>query len=115
MSAQIETQLVCPLGSVCQEIRDGKIYRCAWFVQLIGKDPQTGKEHDEEGCAMQWMPILLTENARTNRGQTQAIESFRNEMVRQQQQVTEQLARIPAATEQLVYSPIEQIEDDDDV
>jgi len=100
MSAQIETQLVCPLGSVCQEIRDGKIYRCAWFTKLVGKDPQSNKEYDEEGCAMQWLPILLVENAQTNRGQTQAIESFRNEMVQQQEQFTRQLAQLPTIAAQ---------------
>ena len=34
---------------------------------------------------MTWQPILLVENAQTNRGQTQALESFRNEVVTGQQ------------------------------
>jgi hypothetical protein len=28
-----------------------------------------------------WLPVLLVENARTNRGTASAVESFRNEMV----------------------------------
>lgn len=83
----MDIELVCPLGSVCEEARDGKIYRCAWYTRLVGKDPQSNKEYDEWGCALQWLPILLVENAQTNRGQTAAIESFRNEVIRQQNQM----------------------------
>jgi hypothetical protein len=88
----IETVTVCPLGSKCREIKDNKIYNCAWFVKLAGTNPQTGEEIDEHGCSMAWMPVLLIENANTNRGQTAAIESFRNETVVQAQQTNAILA-----------------------
>ena len=78
---QLETVLSCPLGHKCEEARDGKIYRCAWFVQMAGQNPTTGEVVDEQGCAMTWMPVLLTENARVMRGTSAAVESFRNEMV----------------------------------
>lgn len=78
----IETVLSCPLGHKCEELRDGAIHRCAWFVKLAGQNPTTGEQIDEQGCAMSWMPVLLVENARTNRGTSAAVESFRNEMVR---------------------------------
>ncbi len=70
----------CPLGNDCETIKDNQIYRCRWYIALKGKDPQSEKEIDEWGCAMSWLPILLVENAQTNRGQTQALESFRNEV-----------------------------------
>lgn len=77
---KIEHELSCPLGSKCEEIRDGKAYRCAWFIQLAGQNPQTGEQVDERGCAMSWLPVLLVENARVSRGTSAAIESFRNEV-----------------------------------
>ena len=80
----IETVLTCPLGSKCEEVKDGKIHRCAWFTKLNGKNPSTGELVDEHGCAMTWLPILLIENATQARGFTVAIESFRNEMVKVQ-------------------------------
>ena len=76
-----ETVLVCPLGAECRTVKDNKIYQCHWYIKLVGRDPQSMKEHDEWGCAMAWTPILLVENARTNQGQTEALESFRNEIV----------------------------------
>lgn len=79
---QLETVLSCPLGHKCEEAKDGKIHRCAWFVQLAGQNPQTGEVMDEKGCAMAWMPVLLVENARVTRGTSAAVESFRNEMVK---------------------------------
>jgi len=78
----LETVYDCPLDKVCREIRDGKIHQCVWYQKLVGKDPNTGKDHDEWGCAISWLPILSVEMARTNQGQTAALESFRNEMVR---------------------------------
>lgn len=77
----IEVVLTCPLGSTCETIKDNKIHRCRWFVKLAGKNPQTNEDVDEWNCAITWSPILLVENAMTNRGQTAAIESFRNETV----------------------------------
>ena len=78
----IETQLTCPLGHKCKEIKDNKINQCAWFIQLQGQHPQTGEAVDEFGCAMAWMPTLLIENAKVSRGTSAAVESFRNEMVK---------------------------------
>ena len=79
---ELKTTLSCPLGSKCEEVREGAIHRCAWFVQLAGQNPQTGEQVDERGCAMSWLPILLVENAKVARGTSSAVESFRNDMVR---------------------------------
>jgi hypothetical protein len=78
----VETITTCPLGSKCEEVKDGKIHKCAWFITLAGQNPQTGEAIDEKGCAMGWLPILLVENSRVAHGTGAAIESFRNEMMK---------------------------------
>ena len=90
---KLEVEVTCPLGSKCEEARDGKIYRCAWFTELAGTNPQTGEEMNERGCAITWLPVLLVENARTARGTTAAMESFRNEVMGRQQ-ASEKLATL---------------------
>jgi len=70
--------LTCPLGSKCEEIRDNKLHRCAWFVKLQGTNPQTGVAIDEHACAIAWMPLLLVENTKSGIGTAAAVESLRN-------------------------------------
>jgi len=74
--------ITCPLGHTCEKAVDGAIERCAWYTNIQGKHPQSEEIIDQWKCAMTWQPILLVENAQTNRGQTQALESFRNEVVK---------------------------------
>ena len=82
MSLEIET--TCPLGSTCEEVKDGKIHRCAWYTKIVGKNPQSEEHIDEWKCAIAWLPMLQVEMSQTNRGQTHALESFRNETVKGQ-------------------------------
>lgn len=77
----IPVVITCPLGSTCEKVVDNAIHRCMWYTCLAGQNPQTGEMIDEWKCAMSWIPIMLVENANTNRGQTAAMESFRNEVV----------------------------------
>jgi len=77
---EIKTVLTCPLGSTCEEIKDGAIHRCAWYTKLAGTNPNTGEVLDEHGCAMSWMPMLTIENSMQQRSTSAAVESFRNEM-----------------------------------
>lgn len=82
----MKTKIVCPLGSKCEDAgKDAKgetyMERCAWYTMLIGKNPQTNKDVEEWGCAMKWLPIMLTENAIQQRHTGAAIESFRNDMI----------------------------------
>ena len=73
----------CPLLRVpC--IRAG----CIWWKHLVGRHPQTGKDVDEYDCAINWLPILLVENAGKINQVGAAIESSRNEVVKIAQQVT---------------------------
>jgi len=77
----------CPLGAKCEEVKevDGKqvLYRCPWFVQVRGRDPNNGTEIDHWGCAIAWMPTLLINTANETRQGAAATESFRNEMMKQ--------------------------------
>lgn len=70
-------------GNFCPLIKEDCIqFKCAWFTQLRGTNPNTGKEVDEWGCAIAWMPMLMIENSQQQRQTGAAVESFRNEMVK---------------------------------
>ena len=71
------------LGTFCPLLKKDCIQtKCAWFTQLRGITPNTGKEIDEWGCAIAWMPVLMIENSQQQRQTGAAVESFRNEMVK---------------------------------
>lgn len=75
---QIETKANCPLDGFkpCRQLE------CAWFMKVVGTNPNTGKEVEDWGCAMAWMPMLMIENSQQQRSTSAAVESFRNEMVK---------------------------------
>ena len=79
----VEVEYTCPLGHKCEEARDGKIYRCRWYVSMIGVDPQTGDQIDEFRCVNEWIPVLLVESTKVGNQTGAAVESFRNEMSKQ--------------------------------
>ena len=81
---ELEVEFTCPLGSECEEIRDNKIYRCMWYTKVAGLDANTGDIVDDWSCAISWMPMLQVEMSATNRSQSAALESFRNETVKGQ-------------------------------
>ena len=80
----VEIRTICPLGSKCEEVKDGAIMRCAWYTRLVGNDPQSHVEYDDWRCAIAWLPIMQVEVAQTNRGQTEAICSMRDETIKRQ-------------------------------
>lgn len=77
----MDIEYTCPLGSVCEEIRNNKLHRCRWFAEVKGLHPQTGEEVNQWNCSIPLSLIGILETSRTNRGQTAALESFRNEVV----------------------------------
>lgn len=81
-ASSIPVKYSCPLGSQCEEVKDGAIIRCRWHVRVRGRDMNTGEEVDEWRCAMNWLPMLLIENSGMQRATSVAVESFRNEMVK---------------------------------
>lgn len=67
----------CPLvKGNCKE------HRCLWFIQLRGTDKNTGKEIDDYGCAVAWLPLLLVENANETRHAAASVDSLRNATVK---------------------------------
>tara|TARA_R100000541_G_scaffold8347_2_gene15928 strand:+ start:541 stop:846 length:306 start_codon:yes stop_codon:yes gene_type:complete len=75
---QLKVEENCPLHN----FKKCKQFKCAWFVQMKGTNPNDGKEIDEYACAIAWLPLLLVENATQARQTGAAVESFRNEMVK---------------------------------
>lgn len=75
---QIESKSNCPLDGFkpCRQLE------CAWFMKIAGTNPNTGKEVEEWGCSMTWLPMLMIENSQQQRSTGAAVESFRNEMVK---------------------------------
>jgi hypothetical protein len=57
--------------------------KCLWFTQVRGRNPNTGEPVDEWQCAVNLLPLLLIENAQQQRSTAAAVESFRNESVKQ--------------------------------
>jgi hypothetical protein len=74
-------------GKYCPLIKKDCIgLKCAWFTQMRGTNPNTGEPVDEWGCAVTWMPIMAVEIAQKSNQTGAAVESFRNEVVRANQQ-----------------------------
>ena len=75
---KLDAKANCPLDGFnpCRQLD------CAWFIKISGTDPNTGKDIDDWGCSMAWMPILMIENSQQQRHTGAAVESFRNEMVK---------------------------------
>lgn len=75
---KMEPKMNCPLDNFnpCRELG------CAWFMKVVGKNPNTGNDVEDWGCAIAWMPILSIENSQQQRQTGAAVESFRNEMVK---------------------------------
>ena len=98
---KIESKSNCPLNSFepCKELE------CAWFMKVVGTNPNTGKEVDEWGCSMAWLPILLIENSQQQRQTGAAVESFRNEMVKNNevgQRVLLAAVNVPQQTQNMI-------------
>jgi hypothetical protein len=75
---KIETKMNCPLNN----FEPCKLFDCAWFIQLQGTNPNTGRALEEWGCSVAWLPMLLVEHSQMERQTGAAVESFRNEMVK---------------------------------
>jgi hypothetical protein len=68
----------CPfIGDTCIETG------CKMWIHVIGNNPQTGNPVDHFDCSFRWLPTLLIEATQMERQTAAAVESFRNEMVKQ--------------------------------
>jgi hypothetical protein len=70
-------------GDFCPLIKkDCMGIKCSWFTQMRGTNPNTGEPVDEWGCAVTWMPFMAVEIAQKSNQTGAAVESFRNEVVK---------------------------------
>ena len=86
--------LTCPLH---QKSMKRVCEKCPLWVQIRGKDHNTGQEVDEWTCSLAWLPMLLIEVAQNARSGAAATENLRNqadEQFRQSVQVAARLARM---------------------
>ena len=64
-----------------RKCHDGVVkHHCQLWMQIRGRDPQTGAEIDRWSCADALVPTLLIENAQMSRQTGAAVESLRNEI-----------------------------------
>lgn len=77
MSKKIEKGDWCPLiKKPCVGLK------CAWYTKVRGLNPNTGEELDHWDCAVAWMPMMAVEVAQKSNQTGAAVESFRNEVVK---------------------------------
>lgn len=100
---EIKNAPFCPLIK-----KDCKQLGCSWFTKVRGSDPQTGREIDDWGCAVTWLPMLLIANIKETRQGAAATESFRNAVMgagRPTEAPNSQPAQVAAAMEAIATAP----------
>lgn len=68
---------------------------CPAWIHIQGTNPQTGVPEDYWNCADALVPILLMDNTQKQIETGAAIESFRNEVVKQNDLIIAAAAGIP--------------------
>jgi hypothetical protein len=106
---QIKPGNFCPLLK-----KDCVQMQCNWFIQVRGFDTNTGKEVDDWGCSIAWLPHLLIENANQTRQAGAATESFRNEFVRSAQETINTMVSITNNNQEPKELPMRIIHDEND-
>ena len=82
-------------GSFCPLIKKDCVeHKCKFYIQVLGKNPNTGQDVNQWDCAVSWLPMLLIEGSQQTRQAGSAIESFRNEMVNAQQQLDQTMTQV---------------------
>jgi phage gp36-like protein len=75
---------VCESHEVCPLMNKKRVlvcHKCAWFIHVRGKNPQTDEDMDKWECAVAMLPLLMIENARVSTNTNAAIVSLRNDIV----------------------------------
>ena len=89
----------CPLiQKKCKE------HKCKFYTQIMGKNPNTGEDVNHFDCAVTWLPMLLIEGSQQTRQSGAAIESFRNEMVKMNENSLNLLAEKNNGHENITWS-----------
>jgi hypothetical protein len=66
-------------------------HSCPKWMQVLGKNPQTGEDANRYGCADSFVPLLLIENSKMQRETGAAIDQFRDKMVQLNEPATRML------------------------
>lgn len=93
----------CPLGSKCEQVRDDEIVTCPWYIKVQGKDPQSDQYIDEWRCSMAWLPMLMIEHSLFERQTGAAVESFRNEMKKDNNNISAAMQLMSNATRSIEH------------
>ena len=75
---------------------------CAWQTTIRGKHPQSEQEIDQPGCAVPMLVLTGLENSQMQRQTGAAIESFRNETVKNTTETKKVVAMLGRAVLQSV-------------
>lgn len=74
-----ERKKICPLlKKQCIELD------CVWYTNIYSSNGNETVEHWD--CAIKWLPSLLVENSIQQRNTGSSVETFRNEMVKANEQ-----------------------------
>lgn len=88
------------IGDFCPLLKKSCIrHKCAWFIKVLGSNPQTGEELEHWGCAVEWLPLLLVENSQKTREVSGSVDALRKEVSQRQQ-----LLSLVSATKELTKS-----------
>ena len=83
-------------GNFCPFLKgDCKEKDCMLYIRVRGKRPQEEIETDLWGCSLAYIPLLQIETSQTVRGVQGAVESFRNETLKQNEETRELLEKQP--------------------
>ena len=67
-------------GQWCPLIRKDCVkHKCAWYINVQGRDPQTGQETNNWGCSIAYLPLLQIEMANQSRQTTASVDNLRTE------------------------------------
>jgi hypothetical protein len=94
-------------GHFCPLIKKDCIEnKCEWYCQVRGTNPNTGEPVDQWQCAINLLPVLLIENSSQQRSTSAAVESFRNETVKQSSTLNQIL--VQAVNQQVLLTAVEE-------
>lgn len=71
--------MICPLLSALRK-QDCVENKCKFWTHLVGKNPQSEGTVDKFGCAVEFLPILLVENAQMIRQTAASTDKVANQV-----------------------------------
>lgn len=70
---------VCPLN---QSPVEKVCHKCPLYINIRGVDPNTGKDVDQWGCSLAFLPMLLIENSQQQRQTAASVDKVANEVAK---------------------------------